>query len=433
MDEQLRTTIALFRFSVIGPLINSHLGHGELKKHIRLLSQRKYTIPGTSRHFVGEGTISEWMSKYRDKGFDGLKPKIRNDKGKCRSLSPDTMSMIAQKKQDNPRRPVQLICRDLYRKGKIGSSIQPLATLYRHLQVKKLGKTGTPKNQQKRFEHRFSNQMWQADVMYGPFIPHKKGERSKRTYLFDIIDDASRLIVGARFFESEKLIHLKDVFKQAVITYGVPSKLFVDNGKIFKARELEVACAKLSTALIFSTPYYPEGKAKVEKVHRRFREQFLTDIHGVTTLAELNDKFEEWLQNEYNRSPHQGIGGKTPLEKYLERTSHIRRLPAHIDIKELFYHEEQRQVGKDATFRINNILYEAPEHLIGNKIQVFFDSDDMDMVKIRFQGRDEGYCKPVDFFGNSKVKRNPAGPRLDFHNLLNQNKEDDDDISSVLA
>jgi hypothetical protein len=232
---------------------------------------------------------------------------------------------------------------------------------------------------------------------------------------------------------SEKLIHLKDVFKQAVITYGIPSKLFVDNGKIFKAHELEVACAKLSTALIFSTPYYPEGKAKVEKVHRRFREQFLTDIHDITTLDELNEKFEEWLQNEYNRSPHQGIGGKTPLEKYLERTSHIRRLPAHIDIKELFYHEEQRQVGKDATFRINNILYEAPEHLIGNKIQVFFDNDDMDRVKIRFQGKDEGYCKPVDFFGNSKVKRNPAGPRLDFHNLLNQNKEDDDDISRVFA
>jgi hypothetical protein len=31
------------------------------------------------------------------------------------------------------------------------------------------------------------------------------------------------------------------------------------------------------------------------------------------------------------------------------------------------------------------------------------------------------------------VKRNPAGPRLDFHNLLNQNKEDDDDISRVFA
>lgn len=433
MDEPLREKIALFRFSVIGPLINSQLEHGELKKQIRSLSKRKYTIPGTTRRFVGEGTISEWMGKYRDKGFEGLKPKMRRDKGRCRSVPRETLAIIAAKKHDNPRRPVNLICQDLYKQGKIDSFIQPIATLYRHLKVKKLKKLDSPKKQQKRFEHQFSNQMWQADVMYGPFVPHKKGGRPKRTYLFDIIDDASRLIVGAKFYVSEKLIHLKDVFKQAVITYGVPAKLFVDNGKIFKAHELEVACAKLSTALIFSTPYYPEGKAKVEKFHRRVREHLLTDIHDVTTLDELNEKFEEWLQNQYNRSPHQGIGGKTPLEKYLERTSHIRRLPAHIDVKELFYHEEQRQVGKDATFRINNILYEAPEYLIGNKIQVLFDSDDMDKVKIRFQGKDEGYCNPIDYIGNSRLKRKPVEPKLNFYDLLNPNQEDDDDISSVHA
>ena len=138
MDEHFRIKIALFRFSVIGPLINSQLEHGEIKKQIHLLSKRKYTIPGTTRQFVAEGTISEWMSKYRDKGFEGLKPKMRNDKGKCRTVPKETLKMIASQKHDNPRRPLNLICQALYKQGKIDNLVQPIATRYTHIKVKKL-------------------------------------------------------------------------------------------------------------------------------------------------------------------------------------------------------------------------------------------------------------------------------------------------------
>jgi hypothetical protein len=235
--------------------------------------------------------------------------------------------------------------------------------------------------------------------------------------------------VGAAFYPSEKLIHLKHLFRNAIETFGVPSKFYVDNGKIFKAHEMEVACAKINTVLIYATPYYPEGKGKIERFFRTVRDRFLTDIKNIKSLDELNSEFNLWLIDHYNKQPHGGINGETPLNRYLRLADSIRRLPGNVHIEELFYQQGKRQVAKDATFRMNNILYEAPEHLIGCKIEVFFDLDQAEKVAIAYNGKSEGYCKPVNFLDNARIKRKT----IDYDKLNNPNKEDDDDTSSVLA
>ncbi len=86
--------------------------------------------------------------------------------------------------------------------------------------------------------------------------------------------------------------------------------------------------------------------------------------------------------------------------------NHIRRLPTHIDPAELFCKKESRQVAKDGTFRINNILYETEEHLIGRKIDVLYDKDDpLKKVKV-FDGPVLVHtAQPIDFIANSHSKR----------------------------
>ena len=419
MDEKLRQEVGLFRFSVIGPLINGELVRGERKKKIAELSKRVYTIPGSYRRSIGKGTIEEWLLLYRKHGLEGLYPKERKDRGACRSLKPDILDTIIRLKREQPRRPMALICQDLYQQGILETPRQPLSTLYRYLAHLNL-KQAAIKKEMKRYQTRFANELWQADVMHGPRVPHKPGGPGKKTYLFAVIDDASRLIVGAGFYPSEKLIHLKTTFRDAVRTYGVPGKFYVDNGRIFKARELEVACAKINTILIYATPYYPAGKGKIEKYFRRVRDQFITGLRTVRSLEELNQTFQLWLAEQYNRAPHAGIEGEVPLKRYLRLAEgHIRRVPAHIHLEELFYKQETRIVNKDATFRINNVLYEAPEHLINNKIEVFFDDDAMERIMIRYRGKDEGYCTPVDYLANAKIKRKTIVPQINFNHLFN--------------
>jgi putative transposase len=430
MDEETRKQVALFRFTIIGPLINSQLGHGELKQKIHELSMRVFRIPGTRRRRIGKGTIAEWLLLYRKHGFDGLMPKERNDKGRVRRMPEAVLEKVVKAKRANPRRAISLICYDLYKNGEIDTPNVPASTIYRYLSRLKILPAGE-KKEQKRYEARFANETWQSDVMHGPYLPHKKGANAKRTYLFAILDDASRLIVGAAFYPSEKLIHLKHLFRTTIETYGVPRKLYVDNGKIFKAHEMEIACAKINTILIYATPYYPEGKGKIERFFRSVRDRFLTGIKKIKSLDELNGEFNMWLIDHYNKKPHSGIDGETPLNRYLRLADSIRRLPGSVHIEELFYQQGKRQVGKDATFRVNNILYEAPEHLIGCKIDVFFDSDQVEKVAIAYHGKNEGYCKPVNFLDNARIKRKPID--YDKLNPNNPNKEDDDDTSCVLA
>lgn len=421
MEEAKREEIAMFRFSVIGSLINGELPFGSLKLKMRELSKQTWRIPHSFRRSIGRGTIEEWLFLYRHYGLDGLKPKPRLDQGRSRSLQADVLEKITHAKRQNPRRPVALICSDLYKRGEIETPFLPLSTIYRHLRAVRSSKD-TQKQQQKRFQHRYSNEMWQSDVMYGPFLPHHEGEKPKRTFFFSVLDDASRLILAAGFYPSEKVIHLKTILREAIATYGIPTKLFVDNGKIYKAEDLEVACAKLNCHLIYSTPYYPEGKGKIERFHRTLRDQLLTGLKDIDSLQDLNLALQAWIVDRYNKRPHQGIDGEKPLDRFLRLAHAIRRLPAHLSLEELFYRKKNRTVGKDATFRVNNILYEAPEHLIRKRIDVLFDSDVPERIIIQYQGKSEGICKPIDFLANANIKRQT----IDFNKIQNQKENNDD-------
>jgi putative transposase len=408
MDEKLRERIALFRYSVIGSLASAELMHGELKRRIRELSTCSYIIPNSRRKTVRAGTIAQWLHWYRRKGMDGLKPKSRSDHGAIRGVPDDIGKAIIEKRVACPRMPLRIVLRKLHVERDMPTLQIPLSSGYRYLRTH-LPKRPVPTTgrEQKRFSHRYPNDCWQGDTMHGMYIRDELDGRSKKTYLIAFIDDATRLITGARFFFSETVQHVKEVIREAVLTYGVPAKLYLDNGRNFCAEDIEIACAAMRCALIHTTVYYPEGKGKIERFFRTVRDSFITGLSTVHSLVELNEAFDAWLQHEYNRRPHGGIDGAVPLDTFLKNAENrLRRLPASIDPAELFCRKESRQVAKDCTFRINNALYETEEHLIGRKVNVYFDKDDpLKKVKV-FDGQLFVHTvKPIDYIANSQVRR----------------------------
>lgn len=222
------------------------------------------------------------------------------------------------------------------------------------------------------------------------------------------MDDSTRLVTGAGFYFSEAVVNVKDVLRTAVLTYGIPSKLFLDNGRNFCSRDIEIACAAMRCALIHSTAYYPQGKGKVERFFRTVRDSFLSAGCAFRSLEDLNERFSCWLQQDFNRKAHRGLDGATPLETYLHKAENrIRRLEAHVDAAELFCRKETRQVAHDGTFRINNVLYETEEHLVGRKINVLYDKDDPLRTVKAYDGKVFVHSpKPIDFLSNANAKRN---------------------------
>jgi transposase InsO family protein len=382
--------------------------HGELKRRIRELSTCSYIIPNSRRKKVHSGTIAQWLRYYRKNGIEGLKPKSRSDHGTIRGVPSDIGKAIIEKRSECPRMPLRLVLRKLHMEKDMPTLQIPLSTAYRyvrtHLPSRPVPVTG---REQKRFSHRYPNDCWQGDTMHGIYIRDEQDGRSRKTYLIAFIDDATRLIVGARFFFSETVQYVKEVIRDAVLTYGVPAKLYLDNGRNFCAEDIEIGCAAMRCALIHTTAYYPEGKGKIERFFRTVRDSFITGLSMVHSLPELNEAFDAWLQHEYNRHPHSGIDGAVPLDTFLKNAENrLRRLPASIDPAELFCRKEARQVAKDATFRINNILYETEEHLIGRKVNVFFDRDDpLKKVKVFDGSLYVHTVKPIDYIANSQARR----------------------------
>lgn len=158
MDEQKRQAIALFRFSVIGPLISGEHFHGEQKKLIRELSQRRYTIPYSPRTHIGYGTIAEWLLNYRKNSFEGLKPKTRSDIGKSRGARTELEETILALKTEKPKISVDSIFYKLVKERKMVPGEISRTAAYRllanKLKIIPVPKTG---NYQRRFSHRYPN------------------------------------------------------------------------------------------------------------------------------------------------------------------------------------------------------------------------------------------------------------------------------------
>lgn len=99
--------------------------------------------------------------------------------------------------------------------------------------------------------------------------------KKKRTYLIALLDDASRLVIRCEFFFEENYLALEATFRQALPERGIPKKLFVDSGRIFRSQQLQLICTRLGIVLSYTRPFSPASKGKAERYFRTFREQFL--------------------------------------------------------------------------------------------------------------------------------------------------------------
>jgi len=248
--------VALFRFSIIAPLVNDCYAFSSKMAFFKDASLKEYTLPSGQKASFQYTCIRNWYNKYKRYGFDALKPKMRNDMGTSRKLPADVATKINELKHQFPHITGKAIYNKLIEDGSILAKDFSISTVYRYLNNHNL--KYIPTVERKQFEMEHASDCWQADTSHGPVI--KINGKKVHTYLVQIIDDASRLIVGCQFFLNDNAINFQSVFKQAIKTYGIPKKLFVDNGTPYKNLQFETICASLGTVLIHAKAYSPESK-----------------------------------------------------------------------------------------------------------------------------------------------------------------------------
>jgi putative transposase len=407
--------MALFRLSVLGPLVSrERLARGELQQLIRELALREYTIPGSRRRHLGETTIEGWFYRWRRLGIAGLTPKARADRGQSK-LSPPIQEAILAAKRNNPRRSIRQIQRLLEAAGSVAGGSLSRSAIHRLLQqhgLSRMSGSASLPEEKRSFVAESAGAIWYGDVMHGPRVP--VGGQLRKTYLVSLIDDASRLITHSAFCLGETALDIEGVLKQALLKRGVPIKLVVDNGAAYRASTLQGICVRLGIHLIYCRPYAPEGKGKLERWHRTFRDQFLAELdeRHITHLDDLNARLWAWVEQVYHRTGHAGLDGVTPLARYQQDLSKIRSLgqrAAQLDA--LFHHRVSRFVRKDGTVSYLGARFEVPYELAGKTVQLVVDPHAGSVVGVEDEaGAAIGGATPLDAAANIKRGRRKPDP-----------------------
>lgn len=412
--------VALFRLALLGPLVSrTQLARGELQAMLRELASKEYDIPGSRRRQVAEKTLQIWFYRYRREGLAGLAPKQRSDHGQSK-ISAAVQERLLAAKRESPRRSLHMLQQLLEGEGLVPRGTLSRSAIHRFLQrhglSRPVGADSQPE-ERRSFLAEHANQIWFGDVMHGPRVLVQG--RSRKTYLVSLLDDASRLIVHSAFCLSETALEIEGVLKQGVLKRGIAQKLIVDNGSAYRSGSLQGICARLSISLIYCRPYAPEGKGKLERWHRTLRTQFLSELHlgPPLGLEDLNARLWAWVESSYHRSPHAGLGGRTPLERYQQDLPHIRLLgllAAKLDT--IFQHRIQRLVRKDGTVSYEGRFFEVPYELTGKVVWLVVDPHTHTAVSVEDEaGACLGAVTPLDALANRhRMRRKPAVPAADL-------------------
>lgn len=408
MTDNASEQLALFKFSVIAPLVNQTYGEGSKSAYFRKMAAERYPLPDGRVMEYAPSTIKHWYQDYINGGLDALRKKPRRDIGQSRVLSPAQKTCIDQIRFEFPLISATMVYRRMIETGQLLRQEVSLSTVQRYIRgcTQTRRQTGADNTNVQRlaFEMEFANDCWQADTCYLPAIT-VNGSKQK-IYLISIIDDASRLPMHAEIFFADNAVNFQHCLRKAITKYGVPKRLYVDNGSPYKNEQLRLICAGLGLILIHSRVRQPQGKGKQERLFRTIQEGWVygQDFSRFDSLSQLNDIFQTWLQQEYANRIHSSLQ-TTPRERFLQDQARLRRLPSET-IEQNFLHRVERRVAADSTIQINKHVFEVHHRLIGQRIKVRYLPTDLSTAYLyTAEGKCEGQIYLVRKIDNSRIKR----------------------------
>ena len=413
MQKDIREKIALKRYQIISPVLAEP--SRAQNEYFRKQAELQHDFPRYGLRKVKVSTLKNWLKNYRKHGFEGLKPKNRSDGGRPRRLDAQTLKAIEVKCKAYPYWTVQKLYEDLGKQGLLGEPAIHYNTLLRLIKDKRWLDINTRSDVRKAYEVDNVNDLWVCDFMHGPSV--RVNHRSVKAILCAIIDDHSRMVVGYGFNTSETISALTVVLKEAFMAYGIPKRLYVDNGPSFSSQILARSCAMAGISLIHSKPYDSPSRGKVERLFRTIRDRFISGVQPGVSLDDVNQAFWLWLQEDYHHKLHTGIGQR-PIDRYNASVDKvpIRRL-AKSELDEIFLIRHERVVNNDATISFKGCRYEVPPAYIRHKIEIRHPVDDPQALYLYDNDVRVGRIKLVDKKENARTFRpKKVTNTLSFHN-----------------
>jgi putative transposase len=376
----------LEKYALLEPLLDSYLSDSE---------KRKLKEEACFKLEISERTLRRYLSKLRKKGIKGLSIKKRRDRGRLRVFDESILDKAKMLLKENPYRSIPMLMNLLEADQKLSDKVKNISchTLYYHLKQSGYDFAKKRRESEKiyhKFEADYPNQLWQGDSRDGIYLPDPEDpSKWKKTYLFGWVDDYSRKVMYAKYYFSLKLPSMEDSFKYGALRWGLPEKLYCDNGKVYRSKYFTFMLSDLSIKKIHHPAYSAWCKGKIENIMKSFKRfQGEAQSCAFKTLDELNSALFAWMEVEYNNKIH-STTGETPNNRYQNGIlNHPPKRVADIDeFNKLFLFREIRKVNKYGKVQLESNFY--PVHGIkpNQKVEVRFDPFDLTEVLIYYNNQ----------------------------------------------
>ncbi len=372
-DAQDPCPQALFRYALVAELRALCARGISRAAAVRKLAAAEHVTLDDERRRVSARTLYRWLAAYEQHGFSALEPAPRA-RTKSSVVLPE--ALIAFLREEKAQDPAASIPEILRRARELGTLAQhervDRTTVYRAARRMGLAvahrRVHPPDGDMRRFAHPHRMQSVLADGKHFRAGPH----RAKRVALY-YLDDSSRFGLHVLVGTAESARLFLDGLFELIGKHGLMGMLYLDKGPGFIALDTREVMSRLKRALIFGATRYPEGHGKVERFNRSVT-PMLRALDGRpdvdADLGALTLRLNHHLEQIYNHTPHEGIGGDTPAQRFHADTAPLVFPDSEEALRDCFVCFLTRRVTKDNCVSIDSVHYEIPRGHCGEKIQI---------------------------------------------------------------
>ena len=402
-DKQLAKEIAERRMSMIAPLVGALSSQEEYYEKRREIS---------AAYEVSTRTIQRYVDAYNEYGMDGLEPKGRVPEHNV-IVSKEILAEAIRLRREVPSRSVPTIIQILELEGKVKPGALKRTTLQRALAgagystaMMKMYRDNGYGSQ--RFQRVHRCDLWQGDIKYGPTL--KIDGKVQPTYLSCLIDDATRHIIHAQFYGYMEQTIVEDTMKKGIQKYGIPRRIYFDNGSQYRTHWMKRACSLLGIRLLYAKPRNPQGKGKQERFNLTV-DSFIAEVElqQPQSIDELNKMFQVWLSECYHHKIHSALG--TTPEMAFKSDSMPLNYPDEALLASAFLHCEPRKVNKSGCISFMGKDYDVGLLYAGQQVNVIYDPQNIAKVRIEAKGHEPFYAEPAKV--GTHVAKKPKRAEID--------------------
>lgn len=151
------------------------------------------------------------------------------------------------------------------------------------------------------------NVSWSLDFMSDSL------SSGRRFRTLNIVDDFHREVLAIEVDSSLPAVRVIRVLEQLKQTRGLPQMLRLDNGPELRSQVLQQWALRNHVRLNYIEPGKPTQNAYIERFNGTYRREIL-NAYVFSSLQEVRQITEYWMQGYNEQRPHASLGYATPLE-----------------------------------------------------------------------------------------------------------------------